>query len=121
MSRAERFAEIVRKEIAEILQTKVHDKRLQQISLTGVDVSGDLSVARVYFSVWDETNFSVPKAKAAISAAAGFIRRELGSRIEARIVPQLQFIYDDSIKRGVALSKKISDIAKADAENAKRS
>ncbi len=110
MSRSERYAKIIREEIAQILQTKINDRRLRAVTITLVEVTGDLSVARVHYSVWDEKNFNRAKAKQAIEAATGFIRRELGQRVEARIVPELRFIYDDSIQRGVDLAKKIQSL-----------
>lgn len=114
MSRSQRLAEILRAEVANLLLTKVRDKRLGFVTLTRVDVSNDLSAAKIYYSVLDIKNYDVLKAQQAMNAMAGFMRREIGQRIETRIVPHLQFIYDDSIARGVAMVHRIHEIAKQD-------
>ena len=111
-TRTQRLAELIHHEIAQLLVSKVQDQRLRYVTITHVDVSNDLSSARVYFSVLDQAKFDVAKAKAAMNSATGYLRRELGQRIDARIIPRLSFFFDQGIASGVAMIQKINDIAR---------
>ena len=97
--RPERVAQRIRREIADILEHRLRDPRLGSlISVTDVEVTPDLSLARVYVSVLDaETR---ERVLAILATAAGFVRHELTPRLGLREVPEIRFLLDTSIDRG---------------------
>ena len=86
------------KEISYILATEVKDKEIQFVTITDVKVTNDLSFAKVYFTVLEEDRKK--ETLEALASASGFIRKMLADRIEIRHIPELEFIYDDSIAYG---------------------
>jgi ribosome-binding factor A len=95
-SRPDRVADQIRSEIASLLTRDVHDPGVGFVTLTRVTVTPDLQHARVHY-----TSLGDEKARAAtgraLERAAPFLRRQLGSRLRLKRVPELQFIYDESI------------------------
>lgn len=102
-SRSHRVAEQIRRELADLLQFEVKDPRVGRVTLTEVEVTGDLAHAKVYFVTQDDA----PAATAALTKAAGFLRSQLSQRLLLRSVPQLHFVYDESMDRGIHLSQLI--------------
>lgn len=96
--RSDRMASQIHRELSGLIQHGLKDPRLAHPSILDVQVSRDLSQAKVYFSVLDEER-SAQTAKA-LNHAAGFLQRELARVINARIIPRLQFYYDDTDIRG---------------------
>ena len=107
-SRHQRLGAQLLRSLSELLRFEVKDPRLANTSLTDVDLSRDLSVARVYFSLLDPDADPQP-ALEALQSAAGFLRRKLGGTLKIRHVPELRFAHDDSIAHGAAISKLIQD------------
>lgn len=103
--RPEKVAHRMRREVAEILQQRLRDPRLSaMVSVTDVEVSHDLSFAKIYVTVLgDETERE--RTMKALANAAGFVRRELGSRLGLREVPEVRFLYDDSLDRGARVDE----------------
>ena len=97
--RATRVADQIRMEVADILMRKVRDPRLQAVTVTEVSFTNDLRLARVYFTAGLD---GVPDREIAsgLAKAAGFIRSELGQRLELRYTPELVFFKDVSGPRG---------------------
>ena len=119
--RTERVADLVRRELADILMNRMRDPRLGFVSLTGVDVSGDLTHATVYLSSLDGAEGRAQVIKV-LSNAVPFLRRELAPRLGLREVPTLRFVYDESIERGArieGLLRKIKDGEPVDDEEEK--
>jgi len=112
-SRHQRLGHQVQRTLAELLQLEVKDPRVQNVSLTSVDLSRDLSVARVYFSLLDP-DADPAEALAGLQHAAGFLRGKLGKSIKARHVPELRFSHDDSAAEAVRLSALIDRAVAAD-------
>ena len=108
-SRNQRLGNQVLRSLSELLRFETKDPRLQNVSLTAVDLSRDLSVARVYFSLMDPSEDPVPVAEG-LAAASGFLRRKLGSAIKVRHVPELRFAHDDSAAEAVRIGRLI-DVA----------
>ncbi len=112
IDRTNRISEEVRREISEIVQNELKDPRLSRMtSIISVNVTRDLRYAKVYVSVLgseEEKKNTINGLK----SAAGFIRREIGQRIQLRYTPELQFELDNSIERGVYLSKLIDKTLK---------
>lgn len=100
----ERIASNIVKEISYILATEIKDNDIKFVTITDAKVTNDLSFAKVYFTVLDESRKE--ETLDALKNASGFIRRELADRVDIRHIPELQFIYDESIAYG----KKIEDI-----------
>ena len=112
-SRHQRLGHQVQRTLAELLQFEVKDPRVQNVSLTSVDLSRDLSVARVYFSLIDP-DADPAAALEGLQRAAGFLRGKLGKAIKARHVPELRFAHDDSAAEAVRLSALIDRAVAAD-------
>ena len=85
------------------------DPRIGFITVTGVDVTNDLSQAKVYLSVLGDDEQKAPSLKG-LEKASGFLRSELGKRIRLRHVPELIFKFDDSIAYGDHIEKPLTEI-----------
>lgn len=109
--RSDRIASQIQRELALLVQNEVKDPRLSSPSILEVEVTRDLSQAKVYFSVLDPED--APQSLKALNHASGFLQREIGKVLKSRITPRLKFIYDDSNIRGRTLSELIdSAVAK---------
>lgn len=110
--RPEKVAQLMRREVAEILQRKLRDPRMSaMVSVTDVEVTHDLSFAKIFVSIMG-TPEERTKTLEGLVSAAGFVRHELGDRLGLREVPMIRFIHDDSIDRGARvedLLKRIHD------------
>lgn len=112
-SRHQRLGHQVQRTLAELLQFDVKDPRVRNVSFTSVDLSRDLGVARVYFSLVDP-DADPAEALEGLERAAGFLRGKLGRAIKARHVPELRFVHDDSAAEAVRLTKLIDRAVAAD-------
>ncbi|MDJ0710100.1 MAG: 30S ribosome-binding factor RbfA [Woeseiaceae bacterium] len=112
-SRNQRLGNQVLRTLNELLRFETKDPRLEGVSLTAVDLSRDLSVARVYYSMLDPSAEAEP-VQAGLENAAGFLRGKLGQAIKVRHVPQLRFEHDDSAAEGQRISDLIEDALKSD-------
>jgi ribosome-binding factor A len=98
--RLERLNSLLREEISDLIAHSLKDPRVaEMVSVTHVDVSPDLSTARVSVSILGSEEDRKPTLTA-LSSAAPFVRRELRSRLVIKRVPDLEFEYDDTIERG---------------------
>lgn len=111
--RHERLGTEVLRTLSELLRVETRDPRLQHVSLTSVDLSRDLSVARVYFSLLDPDESPEP-ALEGLERAAGFLRSKLGHSLQIRHVPELRFAHDDSAEQGAKISELIDRALHAD-------
>jgi ribosome-binding factor A len=100
--RPARVGERIREELSLLLQRKVNDPGLAQVTVTDVSVTPDLRIAHVNYSalVAPSDRSSVAKA---LRRSSGFLRRELGHLLGLRYAPELQFHYDDSFDRGARI------------------
>jgi ribosome-binding factor A len=109
MQRSDRVGDEIQRIISDIIQNEIKDPRLPpMVSVTEVRASRDLSHANVYISVMGDEKVK-KDCSAALHSAAGFIRREMISRIRLRIAPELHFVMDDSIARGIRMSQLIDE------------
>ena len=107
--RTERVADLIRRELADILMNRMRDPRLGFISVTGAEVSPDLGHAVVFLSSLDGAERRTEIIKV-LSYAVPFLRRELAPRLGLREVPTLRFIYDESIERGARIEDLLRQI-----------
>jgi len=112
-SRNQRLGNQVLRTLAELLQFDVKDPRVHGVALTSVDLSRDLSVARVYFSLLDP-GADAAEAQEGLERATGFLRGKLGKAIKVRHVPELRFTHDDSAAEALRLSELIDRTVEAD-------
>jgi ribosome-binding factor A len=96
--RVVQVSNLIKQELGDLLQRELKDPRIGFITLTHVNVSPDMRLAKVYFSVLGDTE-DYEQSLAALESAAGFLRRELGRRITIRHVPRLEFILDRSVEQ----------------------
>jgi ribosome-binding factor A len=107
--RPEQIAETVRQVVAEGLSREVRDPRVGFVTVTGVDVSGDLSHAKVRVSVMgDEAEKS--KAMEGLRSAAGFLRTKLTKALTTRTVPELHFEIDRGAQHAARINELLADI-----------
>ena len=90
---------LIQQELSDLLLRKIKDPRLEMVTITGVEVSPDLKLARVFFSRYGHPE-ATRRTVEGLQRAAGFLRRELGERMKLRYVPELEFIHDTSYEYG---------------------
>ena len=98
-SRNQRLSTQLLRTLSELLRFETKDPRLAGVSLTSLDLTRDLSIARVYFSTLDPDADPQP-VQDGLNSAAGFLRSQLGKAIKVRHVPELRFLHDDSAAVG---------------------
>ena len=106
----ERLNHAFQEEISMILMTEIKDEDIKFVTITGVETTSDLSYAKVYFTVLDDTKRK--STLEALNGAASFIRGKLAERVEVRRTPELKFIYDTSIEYGNHIEEIIDNINK---------
>ncbi len=113
-NRSGRMGDEIRRILAEIIQRRLKDPRINEnVSLTGVDLTRDLSTARVYYSVYGDQEAREGAADA-FEKAKGFLRKELASQLRSRKVPRLIFLEDRSIREGEAIDDLIRRVREED-------
>lgn len=118
--RSERVADALQRELAELLRTELDDPRVELANITSVDVTRDLTSAKVFVSfIGQRSAEQCAEAIAALNGAAGFLRGRLAGVIRLRILPRLHFIHDTTGDRGQRLAALI-DHALASDERARR-
>ena len=108
--RPEKLGDLIQRELSDLLQRELRDPRVGMITITGVDVSPDLSHAKVFFTLIDQARLE--GTLAGLKRSAGFLRSQLARRIKLYTTPELRFVYDESVERGDRLSRLI-DAARA--------
>ncbi len=110
--RTDRIAEMIQRKLAQIIPQEVKDPRLKGfVTISVVKVAADLGHAKIYFTVLDEDKVL---AATILNAAASYLRSALARTITLRTVPQLHFIYDESIEYARHLTKLIDEVNPAD-------
>jgi ribosome-binding factor A len=107
-ARQARLADQIQRSLAELVRLEVRDPRVGLVTLTGVELSRDGSHAKVFFTVLGAAS-DAQTAREGLQRAAGFLRTQLAHRLTTRSVPELHFEYDESVERGVRLSKLIDE------------
>lgn len=104
----ERLNHAFQEEISMILMREVKNEELKFVTITGVDTTNDLSYAKVYFTILEDSKKE--EVTKALEKASPFIRTKLAERVEIRHTPELRFIYDSSISYGEHMDSLIEEI-----------
>src|SRR5690625_2378805 len=107
--RANRVAEQMKKELGDILSRKVKDPRIGFVTVTDVQVTGDLQQAKIFISVFGSEN-EKQETLIGLANSKGFIRSEIGRRIRLRKTPEISFEVDEAIEYGNKIEKLIRDL-----------
>lgn len=99
--RVSRVAELIKREVSQMLINGIKDDRVGtgMVSVTDVEVSGDLQHAKIYVSIYGSEE-ARSETMAGLKSATGYVRSEIGARVRLRRTPEVQFIEDRSIERG---------------------
>jgi len=111
MTRSDRVAQIIRIEVSDIVRNKLVDPRIGFASITDVELTPDLKFAKIFVSILGNDK-QKKETIAGLRCATGFIRTELGKRLELRFVPEILFIKDESIERGSKVMSIINNLSR---------
>ncbi|KAF3885465.1 MULTISPECIES: 30S ribosome-binding factor RbfA [Nostocales] len=119
--RVSRVAELIKREVSQMLLNGIKDDRVGtgMVSVTDVDVSGDLQHAKIYVSIYGSEEAKA-ETMAGLKSATGYVRSELGARVRLRRTPEVVFIEDRSIERGtkvLSLLNRLQEERKPEREN----
>ena len=103
--RPQKVADLIQRELSELIRLELRDPRVGMLTLTSVDVSPDLSHAKVFFTILNKEH--VPETLQGLQRAAGYLRSQLARRMKLYTTPELRFVYDESVERGDHLSRLI--------------
>jgi len=112
-SRTKRVGEQIQRELAVLLQKELDDPRVGMVTVSAVDVAPDFSHAKVYVTALD-TEQDKQTVIAALNKGAGFLRGRLAQRLSIRVIPQLRFVYDESVDQGNRLAALIEAAVASD-------
>jgi len=110
-ARSARIADQIQRSLAEVIRLELRDPRVGLVTLTGVELSRDQSHAKVFFTVLGAAS-EAGYALEGLTRAAGFLRSELARQLTTRKVPELHFAYDESVERGIRLTRMIDEAVK---------
>lgn len=113
--RPEQVGETIRQVVADALTREVRDPRVGFVTVTGVEVTGDLSYARVMVSVMGDEDEKT-RALEGLQSAAGFLRTKVGRSLSTRIVPELRFELDRGLEQAARINQILADL-KTDGED----
>ena len=116
LSRSRRVAQQLQKELAMIVMREIKAKEFGMITINEVDLSRDLSYAKVYFTLLNDEADLIKKAVDLLNESAPFIRSLMGSKMRLRIVPELRFYYDKSLSEGIRMASLVSKAVREDKE-----
>jgi ribosome-binding factor A len=105
-SRTQRIGDQMQRELAQLIHREIKDPRVGLVTITAVDVSRDLSHAKIFITVMgrEDDEDVVAQSMKVLKDASGFLRMQLGKAMKLRTVPNLSFSYDASVRRGADLS-----------------
>ena len=113
--RTQRISHFLHEELARLLQSTVRDPRVQEVNLTGVEVTRDLSHAKVFFTLMNDVSVEERAEVAAVlSKVSGFLRSELAKASTMRTVPRISFRFDESVGRGRDMETVLREARTAD-------
>lgn len=113
--RSQRVSDLLREEIAEIIMRRLKDPRLGFVTVTGVDITEDLKIARVFVSVLKEEDRELTLE--ILNSAKSFVRSEVAKRVRMKVIPTIEFRIDESIEYGARIDKLLKEIKKHSGES----
>ena len=113
-SRTDRVAQQVQQEIAMIVQRDFKDPRIGWVTVSEVEVTKDLAYVSVFVTFFGKEEEEIAEALEILNKANGFFRMEIGKRMRLRIVPEIKFIYDNSLVTGIERSNKVDEVIQKD-------
>lgn len=119
--RTDRIADQMQRDLAELIRSSLKDPRIGMVTVNSVEVARDLGYADIYVTLLtvedlDADSEQVKQTIKILNGAAGFLRTELGRKIKLRMIPQLRFHFDASVKRGRQLDQLITRARKKDSD-----
>lgn len=113
MPRIDRVNVMIKKEIGNIIQQgEISDPRVKFVTIQSVDVSKDLQHARVRFSILSDAQVDIDSAIEGLESCRGYIRKLVGSRIDLRYTPEIQFIFDKGVQHAAYIDQQLEEIKK---------
>jgi len=103
--RTQRLGDLIQRDLSELIRLELRDPRVGMITITSVDVSPDLSHAKVFFTMLEKDKLE--DTLHGLKRSAGFLRSQIAKRIKMYTTPELRFEYDESVERGDHLSRLI--------------
>ncbi|MBV7315498.1 30S ribosome-binding factor RbfA [Shewanella sp. NIFS-20-20] len=113
-SRTRRIGQQLQQELAQVLQRDMKDPRVGMVTVNDVEVSRDLSYAKVFVTFFEEDDAIIADKLSALDVAAPYIRTLVAGRMKLRVMPQLRFVYDSSLVEGMRMSNLVSKIIRED-------
>ena len=104
-----KLADQIQRELASLFHLEVKDPRITFITITDVELTVDLSLAKIFYSTFPSDSEKVIKTQKGLEAVTGFLRSKISKSIRLHHAPELKFIYDDSLERGRFLSNLIEE------------
>ncbi len=103
--RPQKLGDLIQRELSDLVARELRDPRVAMITITSVDVSPDLSHAKVFFTLLEPEKLE--ETTRGLQRSAGFLRSQLARRIKLYTTPELRFVFDESVERGDRLSRLI--------------
>ncbi|MBF0570052.1 MAG: 30S ribosome-binding factor RbfA [Candidatus Omnitrophica bacterium] len=111
MSRMDKLNQLFKREIGSmLLMGEISDPRVKFVTVTFADVSKDLSYAHVGFSILSDRPDDVARAQAGLDSARGRLRKLIGERVDLRHIPEIKFVYDDTIVSSIQMTKTLEEL-----------
>lgn len=114
--RSTRIADLINADISDILLRQVGDPRIKCVTITGVQVSDDLRMAKIFFVEMGKDTCD-PQTEIALHHAKGFIKRELAKRLRLRYMPDIDFVVDNSFAYGSRIERLLAEIRRHEADD----
>jgi len=115
-SRTKRVGDQIQRDLAQLIQKEIKDPRVGMVTVTAVEVTKEYEKAKVFVTTFGDSN-ATKETVDALNQAAGYLRKQLGSRLTVRRVPQLNFVHDVSVEQGNNLSALINKAVASDKQN----
>lgn len=112
--RVGRLSQEIQREVNDILMKRVRDPRVEGVTITGVEVTGDLQNATIYYSTLSNLASDAEKTQKGLDKATGLIRRELGQRLSIYVTHELKFVRDESVRYGDHIDELLNKLHQQD-------
>ncbi len=116
-SRNQRVGDQIQRDLSQLIRQEIKDPRIGMITISEVQVAGDLAYAKVYFTVLGGSAEQNVQSSEILNKAAGFLRSHLGKGMKTRTVPQLRFVYDNAFENASHISHLIDEARATDSND----